>query len=1011
MKKTLLACLVSTLIGGGHSAVMAATANSDTVYFNQKTLPSDTQGSLLGSVSLAQSVIMPTIHGIEGDRQPHPVSLRKTLVIFEPHDLDSLQGEEIVIVVKNKQGGEEHRAILLPPSAQPTPAGQIDADVSITVPESFGLRISSQGAISEIAGEQGQATMKTLLLEHEAIEVATSDGNFAYDFMLPEGKELDGKAITFSSQAGYNSTIHYTYGSDLLSSGNRITYNNVGGAWYGQPDVDYSKLAYSDNAYTTVLPAEVVKPGFSLTFSTKQQEGVVEGIKVGSNTTLIINTVDVGLLTEPRGEFRFMTDKKLHRDYFQSLQISKLIVNPYEPIHLPEIMLPDGRLLVDVDPSEADAYGSDSHYRIARELISAGINSANYGVNSADVMGSSVWNISAPYHAAQVTVNNSIGSYSDGLITHGMLGSYAGVASVVSSTGNEFSHEVGHEFGAGTHAEAHYLGGFAGSVHNSSTNVNSTWGWDHFKNVFLPNISKAKNNSSICYEGQCAEPFAGHSFGKGTMAGGWPLHPQGNEYTLHTPYELNVFQNFLEGKANFDPASPTGFSKWDRDSQSMQPWSNRLNDDLGLMLVTISSNDELGEFGVESRKFHELFEAANAVRLSTGNGYWARDFYLPSDADFEGKIAVFQSSAGYHSYIHLGEQSITLINGNKHAFRFEGGQWIEIDKDVLDKTVERVPTKQGVPVTTIVGYYDPNRTLPSYIYPALHGAYGAVYEDNFTQSSCQLNVLTRQNGVQSYQLHGRQFKTGFMNRFHVNVESALEPYRAELYCDNTLLVSQTVSAPSLELEESVVTTVLGAAPTFSGLEAVTIQQGNEFDPLAGVTAFDKEDGDISAHIILTGTVDTLTVGDYELVYSVSDSEGQTLSQTRVVTVEANEVCIAKWQPSAAYVAGDKVSHNGVVWLAGWWTQGEKPGTTGEWGVWKATTDESCSIPTEPEVTPPPSGEYSEYQVGNAYQAGDIVKGEDEALYQCKPWPNSGWCSNGDYAPGSSNFWQDAWDKL
>ncbi len=40
-----------------------------------------------------------------------------------------------------------------------------------------------------------------------------------------------------------------------------------------------------------------------------------------------------------------------------------------------------------------------------------------------------------------------------------------------------------------------------------------------------------------------------------------------------------------------------------------------------------------------------------------------------------------------------------------------------------------------------------------------------------------------------------------------------------------------------------------------------------------------------------------------------------------------------WNASSVYTGGAKVSHNGHTWRAKWWTQGETPGTTGEWGVW------------------------------------------------------------------------------
>ncbi|MFF3244995.1 glycosyl hydrolase family 18 protein [Streptomyces sp. NPDC002870] len=41
-----------------------------------------------------------------------------------------------------------------------------------------------------------------------------------------------------------------------------------------------------------------------------------------------------------------------------------------------------------------------------------------------------------------------------------------------------------------------------------------------------------------------------------------------------------------------------------------------------------------------------------------------------------------------------------------------------------------------------------------------------------------------------------------------------------------------------------------------------------------------------------------------------------------------------WSSTPAYTGGAQVSHKGHLWKAKWWTQGEEPGTTGEWGVWQ-----------------------------------------------------------------------------
>ncbi|MEU4494726.1 glycosyl hydrolase family 18 protein [Streptomyces sp. NPDC023998] len=43
---------------------------------------------------------------------------------------------------------------------------------------------------------------------------------------------------------------------------------------------------------------------------------------------------------------------------------------------------------------------------------------------------------------------------------------------------------------------------------------------------------------------------------------------------------------------------------------------------------------------------------------------------------------------------------------------------------------------------------------------------------------------------------------------------------------------------------------------------------------------------------------------------------------------------AAWSSTAVYTGGGLVSHKGHTWKAQWWTQGEEPGTTGEWGVWR-----------------------------------------------------------------------------
>lgn len=80
------------------------------------------------------------------------------------------------------------------------------------------------------------------------------------------------------------------------------------------------------------------------------------------------------------------------------------------------------------------------------------------------------------------------------------------------------------------------------------------------------------------------------------------------------------------------------------------------------------------------------------------------------------------------------------------------------------------------------------------------------------------------------------------------------------------------------------------APTITGVEDVEITIGDPFDPMDGVSATDEVDGDVTADITISGTVDVNTVGNYDLIYSVTDSDGNFASETRRVVVKGLDGC-------------------------------------------------------------------------------------------------------------------------
>lgn len=75
------------------------------------------------------------------------------------------------------------------------------------------------------------------------------------------------------------------------------------------------------------------------------------------------------------------------------------------------------------------------------------------------------------------------------------------------------------------------------------------------------------------------------------------------------------------------------------------------------------------------------------------------------------------------------------------------------------------------------------------------------------------------------------------------------------------------------------------APEIHGATPVTISVGDTFDYLAGITATDDEDGEIT-DISVSGTVNTNLGGIYTLTYSVTDYAGNVTAVDRVITVRS-----------------------------------------------------------------------------------------------------------------------------
>ncbi len=101
--------------------------------------------------------------------------------------------------------------------------------------------------------------------------------------------------------------------------------------------------------------------------------------------------------------------------------------------------------------------------------------------------------------------------------------------------------------------------------------------------------------------------------------------------------------------------------------------------------------------------------------------------------------------------------------------------------DELRDPARRKPMGAGEAVVTLVGFYDPNQSLPSVIYPKLFGSYGVSYGSESPANNCRLQVSTRGTAFVAA-LPGNRLNAGEMNKFHVNVPLSMQPSHASVQC-------------------------------------------------------------------------------------------------------------------------------------------------------------------------------------------------------------------------------------
>ncbi|MDQ7214624.1 glycoside hydrolase family 19 protein [Enterobacter cloacae] len=128
----------------------------------------------------------------------------------------------------------------------------------------------------------------------------------------------------------------------------------------------------------------------------------------------------------------------------------------------------------------------------------------------------------------------------------------------------------------------------------------------------------------------------------------------------------------------------------------------------------------------------------------------------------------------------------------------------------------------------------------------------------------------------------------------------------------------------------------------------------------------------------------------KLTYTWRSQDGQTVTgdDKAVVTFNAPEAATAQQYEISLTVS-----------------DGELSSTT----TYLLNVKAKAATPSQDEGT---SGSYPAWSANSKYSAGDIVNNHGK-LFQCKPFPYSGWCNNAPmyYEPGAGLAWSEAWTAL
>ncbi|CBL44758.1 similar to toxr-activated gene A protein, TagA [gamma proteobacterium HdN1] len=349
-----------------------------------------------------------------------------------------------------------------------------------------------------------------------------------------------------------------------------------------------TQLVYSKRAWFVMLPWDSIVNGLSLEFivdqgvnSQKTGELAADKIEIDRATQIVFQNLRIGMLTDPApkndGYFTLQDPVMAATDYFQTLPVAKLVMASYNDVKLRQTIVNKGgkARVYDLDSADVndhfsdgtgDVYSGDMRGDVAKSQFSVGINLANIGISS--------WDLTQNYPKSikMITSHHAHGEYSctgqNGCpesghwrVEHGLSGGN-GIGTIISTQGNEASHEWGHAYGLG-----HWPGsGLTTDCRWADHNHMTGWGFIGHRNRLRSSVWGIANGGETigaCTNGSKTFNAGDFMFARDSMSGGNYGTSALSRYTFYTSFSARNIQLDLDNWYIADTDYTSGYKQWD----------------------------------------------------------------------------------------------------------------------------------------------------------------------------------------------------------------------------------------------------------------------------------------------------------------------------------------------------------------------------------------------------------------------------------------------------------------